>query len=172
VRPAAEPLLRRRDQLLQDESGVAEDRDRGVVGLVEVAGVVGGVDDRLPRRDDRGRDVVAGEAGADRQDHVAVEEALAAVAGIDDAARAERQRVVLGEGALAVGRRHDRQVEEVGERRQLLARFGIEHALAGDDDRRLGRDQHPRRIVDVARVAGRAGAPAAGYTAAAIASAP
>ena len=80
------------------------------------------------------------------------------MAGIDGAAGAERQRVVLREGAFAVGRRHHRRVEQIGQRQQLVAGFGVEHAVAGDDHRRLRRDQEARRLVDVVRVAGRAGA--------------
>ena len=152
-----QPVLYRLDELRQHQLGVAEDRDRGVVGFVEVARIVGRVDDFLPGRDDRGRDVVSREARADREDHVGIEQELASVPGIDDAARAQRQRMVLGKGALAVGRRHDRDVEQFGERDQLVAGFGVQHALAGDDDRRLRLDQHFRGVVDVARVAGRAG---------------
>ena len=62
--------------------------------------------------------------------------------------RPDRQRVVLGEGALAhVGRRH-RRAQPLRDRAQLLPGARAEHAAAGPDDRRLGGRQaggRPRR---------------------------
>ena len=53
--------------------------------------------------------------------------------------RPDRQRVVLGEGALAhVGRRH-RRAQPLRDRAQLLPGAGAEHAAAGPDDRRRRR---------------------------------
>src|SRR5207253_9049386 len=54
------------DELAQYELRIAEDRMIGRVVLVEVALVVGGVDDRLPGRDVGGH-AVAGEATADAE---------------------------------------------------------------------------------------------------------
>ena len=65
--------------------------------------------------------------------------------------------MVLGKGALAVGRRHDRNIEKLGEGQQLGARLGVQHALSGDDDRRFCLDQHLGGVIDIARVTGRAG---------------
>ena len=81
----ADALLRRLDQLRQHQLGVAEDRDRGLVGLVEVARIVRRMNDRLPRRNDRGRDVVPGQGRADRKNHIRLEQEMPPVPGIDDA---------------------------------------------------------------------------------------
>ena len=58
-----------------------------------------------------------------------------------DAARAQGQRVVLREGALAGQRRHHRRFEEFGQRLQLRPGLAVMHALPRHDDRALGGDQ-------------------------------
>ena len=57
-------------QLGEDEAGVAEQGDLGLVLFVEVAGVVGGVDDGHALGQRRGGQRVAVEAGADAEDEV------------------------------------------------------------------------------------------------------
>src|SRR5437899_1745705 len=66
---AAQQVPGRVDGLTQDRLGVAEDRMVGGVVLVEIALVVGRVDDGLARRNVRGH-AVLGEAAADAQHHV------------------------------------------------------------------------------------------------------
>ena len=154
----ADALLGGFGELRQNELGVAEDRDRSVVRLIKIARIVGAVNDLFSGRNDRRRDVVPGQRGADREDHIRLEQEMPAVPGIDDATRSQGQRMVFRKGALAVRRRHDRDVEELGECEQFGARLRIQHALSGDDDRVLRLDQHFRRVIDVARIAGRTGA--------------
>ena len=80
---------------------------------------------------------------------------MAAVAGKGAAAWSERQRMILGKGALAVERRHDRGLQQLGKLAQLVGRFGIKDALPHQDYRTGGIEQHLRGVVDVALVAGR-----------------
>src|SRR5207244_1074176 len=61
------------DELAQHESRVPQERVVGRVALVEVALVVGGVDERLAGRD-AGRHPVPGEAAANAEDHVGLAE--------------------------------------------------------------------------------------------------
>ena len=90
-------------------------RDSGVIAhqavlhahvLVDVRRVERRVDDRLPGRH-RDAEVGLGERAANAQDHVRAVEELAHRLRVGAAARAERQRVGLVEGPLAVDRRPD-----------------------------------------------------------------
>ena len=61
---------------------------------------------------------------------------------------AERERMVLGERALAVERRRDRRARQLGELQELGGRVRVQHALAGQDHGRRGRAapaRSPRR---------------------------
>jgi hypothetical protein len=89
------------DELTQHELGVAQKWVVGGVALVEVALVVGGVNERLVRWDSGGH-AVAGEAAPDAEDHVGLAEILQGVAGHHRAARPEGERMILGESALAL----------------------------------------------------------------------
>src|SRR5207253_2969772 len=75
ARAAAQQVPRCVDELAQDQLGVAEDRMVGGVVLVEIALVVGGVDDGLPRRDVRGH-AVTGEAAADAEHDVGLRQEM------------------------------------------------------------------------------------------------
>ena len=49
-----------------------EARESGGLYIKQVARIVGGMDDLLAGRDDRRRDVVARQAGTEREDHIAI----------------------------------------------------------------------------------------------------
>ena len=61
--------------------------------------------------------------------------------------------MVLGKGALAVEGGHDRDLEQLRELSQLVPGLGLEGALPGQDDRRLGREQGVDRLGDIPWVA-------------------
>ena len=112
---ACTEILDRVDELAQHQLGVAEDRVVGGVVLVEVALVVGGVDDALCRRDVRGH-AVLGEAAPDAEDDVGLGQEVEDGPGHHAAAAgAERQRVVLREGALALQGGHHRRLQQLGQ---------------------------------------------------------
>ena len=104
-RPAGRPpwLLTASMNWRSTSSRVAQERVVGGVALVEIALVVGRVDERLARRDG-GRHAVTGEAAPDAEDHVGLAEILQGVSGHRRAARPERERMILGESALAFER--------------------------------------------------------------------
>ena len=96
----------------------------------------------------------SGKAAADPKDQIGVlQKRMPEMLADADAAGAERQRMVLGKGALA-----SRSVVMTGassssaERLQLRPRLGVVDALAGDDDRALGRDQRLGDLRDRLRV--------------------
>jgi len=60
--------------------------------------------------------------------------------------------MVLGEGALAVQRRHHRRAEELREVDDLARRARVPRALAGDDERPARLGEQARRRLHVARV--------------------
>jgi hypothetical protein len=134
-RRASEPILDGFEELREHKLGVPEDRHIGRIGLVDIARVVGCVNDLLARRDRGAGDAMRGEAAADAEHDVGLIEEMATVARIDDAAGAERKRVILREDALAVDRGHHRSLEQVGESEQLGAGLGVKHALAGIEER-------------------------------------
>ena len=104
------------------------------------AGVGGGVDVPLACRP---LEAVAGlrEAAADAEDEVRLAHEHVQRPRHRPAARAERQRMVLGEGALALEARGDRRAEQLGQRPQLGPGLGVVDALAGVEDRPLGGDE-------------------------------
>ena len=133
----------------QHELRVAEDRKLGVVRLVEVARVVGRVDDALARRDDRRRDVVLRSARCRSRRSGRFVEEMDAAAGIDDSARAERERMVFGK-ARSCRRSWSSPGSRAARRaRRARRRFRVEHALPGADHRATRVDQHLGRVVDV-----------------------
>jgi len=71
----------------------------GGVVLVEIALVVGGVDDGLARRDVRGH-AVAGEAAADAEHHVGLRQEVMDGPDMTPPPPSERQRMVLGKALL------------------------------------------------------------------------
>jgi hypothetical protein len=67
------------------------------------------------------------------------------------AARPERERMVFGEGALALERGHDRNLRELGQLEELGSRrVGVQDALAGVDDRLLRVQERAGCGLDVA----------------------
>ncbi len=139
------------DELPQHESRVPQERIVGRVVLVEVALVIGGVDERLAGRD-TGRHPVAGEATSDAEDHVGLAEILQGVPGHGRATGAECQRVILGERALGFHRGHDRSLEQVGQLEQIIRRLGVQHPLAGVNHRPPRLAKHAGRRLDLARI--------------------
>ncbi len=98
-----------------------------------------------------------GKAAADAEHQIRFVQEMPAVPGKGAAAGPERQGVVLRKGALAVEIRHDRRLQQLGQSPQFLGGLGIKDALPGEDHRAGGVEQHARRLVDVALVAGRSG---------------
>src|SRR5262249_59431622 len=86
----------------------------GCVALVEIALIVGGVDEDLARGDGGGHPMT-GEAAPDAEDHVGLAEILQGVAGHHGSARAQGERMVLREGALALEGGHDGSLEQLGQ---------------------------------------------------------
>ena len=72
--------------------------------------------------------------------------------GIGAAARAQRQRMRLVEGALALEAGADRDRQQFGQLLQLGIGLGPVHALAGIDHRTLGRHQHLGGFGDRRRI--------------------
>jgi hypothetical protein len=139
------------DELAQHQPCVAQQGMIRDVALVEVALVVGGVDDGLARRN-AGRHAVPGEAAADAEHDVGLAEVVQRVPGHRGPAGTERERMILREGALALEGRHHRRLEQLGQLAELLRRLRIEHALAGVDDGPPRVAQHPGGRLDVAHV--------------------
>ena len=75
----------------------------------------------------------------DAEDQVGAGEEL--VDGLSRAgpADANGQRVVFREGALAFQRGHHRDLEKLGDLAEFVGGFGVEDALAGEDNRTLRR---------------------------------
>ena len=94
----------------------------------------------LPVRDHR-RKRRAGQAGAHREHGIARLQIVGGHGGGRQRADSRRQRMRLGDSALALQRRHHRRTEQLGDLGELVARLGVEHALAGPDHGRLGREQ-------------------------------
>ncbi len=138
--------VERVQHLAQDEPGVADAAEHHVVAAADVAGVV----HDLAKRGRRGqrRDVErAGEARADAEDDVGTLEEPVDGGRPGAGGGPERERMVLGEGALAVQGRGNRDAGALGEPHELLGRAGVQHPLAGQDDRvrRLGQDPERSR---------------------------
>ena len=141
------------DQRLQRELGVADQGITDAEIFVQVSRIEGGVNDRLALR--HGYAVVGGgEAAADAQDHIGIPQELEDRFGDGSAARAERQRMRLGERALALQARGDRTLEQLGERLELRPGLGVVDALPGVDHRPLGGDERrgdPRNVLRIGR---------------------
>ena len=129
------------DERLEHELRVADAGGLGRKFLADIGGIVGEVHDLLavrhlgpPRR--------AREARAHRNDAIGLAEEVVDHLGRRHHRGAERERMVLGKGALAgVGRKH-RRIEQLGELHELLGRACVKHALARMDDRRRRFQQH------------------------------
>ena len=95
-----------------------------------------------------------GEAGADPEDEVRLAHEDVKRPWHGPAARPERQRVILREGALALEARGHGRGEQLGQRPQLGPRLGVVDALTGVEDRALGGDEGVRGSLHVGRVRG------------------
>src|SRR5262249_27278998 len=95
ARPPPAQALYRLDELAQHPARVAKERVVRGVALVQIALVVGGVDQRLARRDARGHRM-AGEAAADSEHEVGLAQVLEDRPAYHDATGAEGQRMILG----------------------------------------------------------------------------
>ena len=87
--------------------------------------------------------LAAPEAEADREDHVG-----AAREGLLECA-ANRQRMLLGDDALAGAARVNRDVGQLDELAHLGARLRPEQTVAAGNQRALGRHQHLERAIDL-----------------------
>ena len=122
--------------------------DLGLVGGIDLGRLRVDVDDplaavRVPRRRR-----VLDEVVADADDEVGAVEA-----GEDVVARLQpdghqRQVRTIVDGALAHERRRDRDVQPAGESPQLRSGAAAEDAVAGEDDRPLGRGDQAGRVGD------------------------
>ena len=122
---------------LKDQPGVA---DQGVVRLdvvVDVAGVVGGMDHDFARRYSL---TIAGgrEAAAYSEYQVRLLEEVPDGFSSVYRRRAQGQRVVFREAALSLHRSHHGCLQESGELLQLFPRLGVETPLSGVNHRGLG----------------------------------
>src|SRR6267142_1284987 len=102
----------------------------------------------------RHRDTIVGrsETAADSEDKVRVREEVVELLRDRAAARAERQRMVLGKRALALEARRHRGFEELGQIAKDLPRPRVVHPLAGIDDGPLRRHERFGHLRDVARI--------------------
>ncbi len=125
----------------EHELGIADDAERHRHVLVDVGGIERRLDDLGARRH-LDAEVGLGERAADAEDQVRLVEERAHRLRDGEAAGAERQRMRLGEGALALEAGGDGDREQLGQLLELGPGFRPVHALAGVDDRPLGGDQH------------------------------
>ena len=89
-----------------------------------------------------------GKAAADAEDQIGAIEEVAERPRYRRAAGAEREAMGLVERAFAGEARADRRGEQLGQRRELVISLGPVDALAGMDDRPLGRDEGIGRCGD------------------------
>ena len=114
--------------------GVADHGDSGALVHVRLARVEVDPHDRVLEPQRRAPEVGLGQLGPDGEHDVAVVEERARRGQVEP--RAERQRVVLAQRALAVDRGEDRGAEPLGEPAEQLRRAG--GAAARDDPRPVG----------------------------------
>ena len=138
-------------QCRQEEFGVAQNGHRGRVGLVEVHGIVGGVDDQLARPDG-GRERGVAEAGADDQQGVALAQVVGGHGGYNPGASPGGKLVGLVKGALAHQRGHHRDAQQLGHVLQLSVSLGPVDSLPDPDHGVLGRQQPLGRLLHRAAV--------------------
>ena len=160
--PAVEQLADRPHDLRRHVAAVADDRHVGSAHLALLGGVDVDVDDLGLGREavDLAGDAVV-EAGAEGDEQVAALHRRHGGGVAVHARHAQRQRVVVGEGAACHQRGDDVDAGQLGELAHLLGGAGLEHAAADVEHRALGGEDHLRRLLDHARVALR-GRPVAG----------
>ena len=140
-------LLHLLEQGLQHDLGVARHAQRHGDVLVDVGGIERRLDD-LDARRHLDAEVGLRERAADAEDQVRLVEEGAHRLRDGEAARAERQRMRLGKGALAAEAGRHRNGQQLGQLLELAPGLGPMHARAGVDHRPLGGDQHLGRFAD------------------------
>ena len=118
------------DQRVEHQRRVADHSVIGAVLLVDVARVVGRMDDGLAGRHARPERRL-GEARADREHQIGLGHELGVHLRPRAGRGAERQRMAFGDRALARIGGDDRRGQKLGQRREPLAGLGVVHALAG-----------------------------------------
>jgi hypothetical protein len=88
-RPLAKTVPDSFEKLHQHQLGIAQDRNIDGIGLVEVARIVGRMDNLLAGRDRRAGDAMRREATADAEHDVGGVQEMPAVTRVDDATSAE-----------------------------------------------------------------------------------
>ena len=150
--------------LPQEGAHVGHQAERDRIVAADLLGI--DVDMDQPRR--RNGEGVAGnprargavvEPHAHRQQHIGLTRRVVGLVVPGARDEAQRQRMVAIDRAEAAGGRRDRNLQALGEFQQFFRRAAIAHALADDDRRPLGAEQH----VDGLHHAFRIGAAAARY---------
>ena len=139
------------DDRLEHQRGVANDALGDFDLVVEVFGVERRVD-VVRTLGHLQAEAGLGEGATDAEDDVGVSQELVHRLGEGAAAGAERERVRLGEGALALQRGGDRRLEQLGQLPELVPGPGVVDALAGVDHGALGVDQRLRGLARVCRI--------------------
>ena len=149
------PLRHRVDKRAEDGLGVADERER-VVGRADPLGRDVDLDDATGRAERVLAGGLGAELGADAEEDVRGAHGLLERALVTG--RAERERVVVGERALAHVGRGDRRAEPLCEGANLVPGAGAEDAASGPDHGLLGRSQEcgGLRHVGQRRLGGRA----------------
>ncbi len=145
------------DQRLEREAGVADQRVLGVDVLVDIGGIERRVDDRLVLGLGEGEPVGGvGEATADPEDDVGLAHEVGELAGLALARGAQRERVVLGERALAVEAGRHRRLEALRELLEGVPALRVVDALAREDHGTFGLEEHVGDLLDALGVGARA----------------
>ena len=145
-------LLAGFDHLAQDQLGVAHDGKVDVVVLVDVGGVVGGLDQRLSRGKVH-RHAVLGPTGPNSEQEVGAAEEMICVSRHCCAGAAQGQGMDLWEGALAQQGAANGHLEQLSQLHQFIGSLAVQHTLTGHDHRVLGGAQGLGGRLDVGGVA-------------------
>ena len=128
---------------------------RGIV-LIEVAFVVGGVDDGFSGRDVGGH-AVPGQARSDSEHHVGLAQEVIHRASHDPTTGAQGEGMVFWEGTLALQGGHHRYVQQLRQFHQFSTGLGVQYPLTGMDHRPAGLQQYLGRLGDILGIASRVG---------------
>ena len=139
------------DQRVDDEAGVADEAECYGVILVDVAGVVGRVDDGLAGRYAR-PERRPGQARADGENEVGARHEFRVHFRPRAGGGAERQRMALRDRALTGIGGGDRGRDQLGEGCKPLAGAGVVHALAGPQQRVFCCEQHAHGVLHRRRI--------------------
>ena len=136
------------DHQFERESGVAHESDIDAVVLVDVLDVDVRVDHELAGWN-VDPEVRARQAGAYAEYRVRGSQPLEHAFRSGPVRRTERQRMVVGERALALHGGDDRDLRQFRERSQFFRGLGVEHSLSGPDDGIAGVEQRLHGVPDV-----------------------